>query len=81
MADVANHAGTTPVAAAVRERVRRESGVQVGTVSQVGVPPNAANVILGEVRMTDLPLPNLGRLAAKIQARAAIAPEIRTLDG
>ena len=93
---VANHAGTTPMAdrqdalvaaaqlvTAVREIVTREPGPQVGTVGQLDVSPNAANVIPGMVRLTielrDLSPDKLQRIIGAIRARAAdIAQAART---
>jgi len=84
---VANHAGTTPMpdrrdallaasylTIAVNEVVRREPGRQVGTVGQLSVTPNAANVVPGLVRMTielrDLSAEKIARLAEEIRTRA-----------
>lgn len=84
----ANHAGTTPMpdrhdallaasylTIAVNEVVRREPGRQVGTVGQIAVTPNAANVIPGRVVQTielrDLSVEKLKRLAQEIETRAA----------
>jgi N-carbamoyl-L-amino-acid hydrolase len=93
---VANHAGTTPMAerqdalvaaaqlvTAVREVVTSEPGQQVGTVGQLDVSPNAANVIPGVVRLTielrDLSPEKLQRIMTGIRARAiAIAQATRT---
>lgn len=92
----ANHAGTTPMAdrqdallaasalvLAVNETVKKEAGRQVGTVGQLEVSPNAANVIPGRVRLTielrDLQEATLVRLADAIKARAhEIASSTRT---
>jgi len=93
---VANHAGTTPMAerqdalvaasqlvTIVREIVTREPGPQVGTVGQLDVSPNAANVIPGVVRLTielrDLSPDKLQRIIGAIRARAAdVAQATRT---
>jgi beta-ureidopropionase / N-carbamoyl-L-amino-acid hydrolase len=93
---VANHAGTTPMpdrrdallaasylTIAVNEAVRREPGRQVGTVGQLAVTPNAANVVPGLVRMTielrDLSAEKIARLADEIRTRAkAIATQTGT---
>ena len=93
---VANHAGTTPMAERqdalvaasqlviiVREIVTREPGPQVGTVGQLDVSPNAANVIPGVVRLTielrDLSPDKLQRIIGAIRARAAdVAQATRT---
>ena len=85
---VPNHAGTTPmpdrhdalVAAAqlvlaVREIVTAEPGRQVGTVGQLGVTPNAPNVVPGLVRHTielrDLSADRIVEMAERIKSRAA----------
>ena len=93
---IANHAGTTPMAerqdalvaasqlvTAVRDIVMREPGPQVGTVGQLDVSPNAANVIPGVVRLTielrDLSPDKLQRIIGAIRARGAdIAQATRT---
>jgi beta-ureidopropionase / N-carbamoyl-L-amino-acid hydrolase len=93
---VANHAGTTPMperrdallaashlTIAVNEAVRREPGRQVGTVGQLSVTPNAANVVPGLVRMTielrDLSAEKIAKLAGEIRTRAeAIASLTQT---
>lgn len=93
---VANHAGTTPMpdrhdallaaarlVLAVNEVVRAEPGRQVGTVGQLGVTPNAPNVVPGLVRLTielrDLSPAKVARLERSIETRAAaIARETRT---
>jgi beta-ureidopropionase / N-carbamoyl-L-amino-acid hydrolase len=84
---VANHAGTTPMAErhnallaaaklieAVQEEVTRTPGRQVGTVGQLAVFPNAANVVPGMVKHSiefrDLSEENLVRLGAAIRTRA-----------
>ncbi len=92
----ANHAGTTPMpdrrdallaaahlTIAVNEVVRREPGRQVGTVGQLSVMPNAANVVPGLVRMTielrDLSAEKIAGLAGQIRTRAkAIAAQTGT---
>lgn len=93
---VPNHAGTTRmpdrhdalIAAAqlilaVREIVTSEPGRQVGTVGQLGVTPNAPNVIQGLVRHTielrDLSAARIAAMAERIRSRAAaIASETGT---
>jgi len=92
----ANHAGTTPMpdrrdallaashlTIAVNEVVRRQPGRQVGTVGQLSVTPNAANVVPGLVRMTielrDLSAGKIAGLAEEIRIRAkAIAAQTGT---
>lgn len=93
---VPNHAGTTRmpdrhdalIAAAqlilaVREIVTSEPWRQVGTVGQLGVTPNAPNVIPGLVRHTielrDLSAARIAAMAERIRSRAAaIASETGT---
>ena len=83
---VANHAGTTAMAdrhdalvaasqvvLAVRDIVTATEGRQVGTVGQLDVVPNAANVVPGEVRLMielrDLSARTIANLADSIKGR------------
>lgn len=85
---VSNHAGTTPmnqrhdalvtaskIILAVRELVTAEPGRQVGTVGQIRVEPDAANVIPGHavlsVELRDLSLDKIDDLGEQIRTRAA----------
>jgi N-carbamoyl-L-amino-acid hydrolase len=82
----ANHAGTTPMSRrkdalatasrdvlAVREVVRAETGLQVGTVGYMKAEPGAINVIPGRaefpVELRDLDAAKIDRMWEKIQER------------
>lgn len=93
---LANHSGTTPMpdrhdallaaahlTIAANDLVRKEPGLQVGTVGQLSVTPNAPNVIPGAVRMTvefrDLSRSKIAKLGADLRLEAArIAAATRT---
>jgi N-carbamoyl-L-amino-acid hydrolase len=85
---VANHAGTTPMnrrkdaliaaaneAIAVRDVVRGESGLQVGTVGYLKAEPGVPNVIPGVVEfpyeLRDLEATKIERMAQRVQQRFA----------